>query len=300
MRAIFPESPHFFCIQHFKANLKSVCRSKHFQRSLDSLARCYNETDANNCLEMIKAENVDVYNWLVGVNDENCVFSHWITAYSPCPRLDINTSNLAESFNNWIKNLRDKPITTLLDGIRAKIITLQDKNRQQAENLETNFCPKMLKTMARITKEIHQLEMLRKVGHLFEILDRQTNRTYVVRLNENYYSCLKWYHTFLPCVHACYACNCCNIRIEHYYPAIFSKEALKSVYEPHLEPISIPYNIQSALVRGDIGVPDVRRKAGRPKKNRTMAKDQSSRDLRCSNCNGLGHNRRSCTNQPRE
>ncbi|KAJ6807554.1 uncharacterized protein M6B38_170725 [Iris pallida] len=67
-----------------------------------------------------------------------------------------------------------------------------------------------------------------------------------------------------------------------------------------MEPIPVPYQIQAPLVRGEIGVPTVRRKAGRPKKNRIKSREESTRDLRCSTCLAMGHNRRSCTSQPRE
>ncbi|KAJ6799501.1 uncharacterized protein M6B38_207075 [Iris pallida] len=300
MRAIFPESPHFFCIQHFKQNMKQVAREKTFQNLLDSLARSYNPTDAEHLFDIIKVENMRLYDWLIGVNDENRRFEHWITAYAPCPRLDINTSNLAECFNNWIKKLRDKPITTLLDGIRAKIITLHDKNRNAAANIKTNFCPRMLKTMARISNERNYLEILAIDGNTYEVVDRATSRTYVVRFDDLSCTCGRWYHTNIPCIHVYFVCRYNNYNIELFYDTRFSTANLRSVYEARMEPIPVPYQIQAPLVRGEIGVPTVRRKAGRPKKNRIKSREESTRDLRCSTCLAMGHNRRSCTSQPRE
>ena len=63
-------------------------------------------------------------------------------SYSNVPRYRIITSNIAEIFNSWIKDLRLKLITRLLDGIRCKLIKLHNKRMERSMTWESNLVPR--------------------------------------------------------------------------------------------------------------------------------------------------------------
>ncbi|KAL7171084.1 hypothetical protein ACSBR2_035862 [Camellia fascicularis] len=52
-------------------------------------------------------------------------------------------SNAAESFNLWIREARNLPITRLVDSIRAKIMRQMSKRRVAAQTWAGTICPKM-------------------------------------------------------------------------------------------------------------------------------------------------------------
>lgn len=51
-------------------------------------------------------------------------------------KCDFITNNLVESWNKWIKDLKDHPIVDLVDGIRAKTINLLARRRKIGEKLD--------------------------------------------------------------------------------------------------------------------------------------------------------------------
>ena len=51
------------------------------------------------------------------------------------------TSNAAESFNNWIKEARNLPITQMVDTIRTQLIRKMSALRDQANKWIEHICP---------------------------------------------------------------------------------------------------------------------------------------------------------------
>ena len=52
------------------------------------------------------------------------VVSKWLKhAFDKATKSPHITNNACKSFNEWINKFRDKPITTLVDGLRTKIMT---------------------------------------------------------------------------------------------------------------------------------------------------------------------------------
>jgi exopolysaccharide biosynthesis predicted pyruvyltransferase EpsI len=59
--------------------------------------------------------------------------------------LDLTvTNNLAESFNNWVKDWKDLPIVEFADKIREMIMTLFHKRRAISKRLHGRILPAVL------------------------------------------------------------------------------------------------------------------------------------------------------------
>jgi hypothetical protein len=54
------------------------------------------------------------------------------------------TNNIAESFNNWIKDIKDLPVCKLADKIREKIMELFHRRRQIGRMLEGKILPAVM------------------------------------------------------------------------------------------------------------------------------------------------------------
>ncbi|KAL5781516.1 hypothetical protein ACOSP7_006545 [Xanthoceras sorbifolium] len=69
-------------------------------------------------MESIKEDSVDAHVWLKA-EPVNKWARH---CFDPRIKSDHVTNNMSECFNSWIKDERDKPILTLLEHLRRKIM----------------------------------------------------------------------------------------------------------------------------------------------------------------------------------
>ena len=59
--------------------------------------------------------------------------------YSTLPKVDYVTINLAESFNNWIKNDKGMHLDDLMDTIRQKFLIKCNQRKKITNKMERNF-----------------------------------------------------------------------------------------------------------------------------------------------------------------
>ncbi|KAL6198790.1 hypothetical protein ACLB2K_028579 [Fragaria x ananassa] len=78
--------------------------------------------------EFVVAQIQVMYNFLASLPDEN-----WSNAYFPGKRYGGMCSNIAESFNSWVKEERELPIYELVDGIRLKVMKMNSERRLDAD-----------------------------------------------------------------------------------------------------------------------------------------------------------------------
>ncbi|KAK8701738.1 hypothetical protein V6N13_020117 [Hibiscus sabdariffa] len=83
------------------------------------------------------------YEWLVGKDPRN-----WSKSQFSCNnKCDMLLNNLCESFNKFILDARDKPIITMLETIRTKIMQRIAKTKVEADKWSTILCPKIQKKL---------------------------------------------------------------------------------------------------------------------------------------------------------
>jgi hypothetical protein len=63
------------------------------------------------------------------------------SGFSPAIKCDYFTNNLAESFNNWIKDYKALPICDLADKYRVLVMILWDKRRRIAQKMSGKILP---------------------------------------------------------------------------------------------------------------------------------------------------------------
>jgi hypothetical protein len=69
-------------------------------------------------MAIIKTINDNVHSWL-----EKVLAKHWSRhAIDDKVKIDHVTNNLTKSFNGWLREWRNKPILTLLDYLRRKMM----------------------------------------------------------------------------------------------------------------------------------------------------------------------------------
>ncbi|KAI8527005.1 hypothetical protein RHMOL_Rhmol12G0043000 [Rhododendron molle] len=93
-----------------------------FMSDQQKAARAYNELEFGYAMESIKSISVAGHKWL---SEVPTVWSRH--AFNEAIKNDHITNNLAESFNHWVGPLRFKPVLTMLEGIRTKLMTRLQK-----------------------------------------------------------------------------------------------------------------------------------------------------------------------------
>ncbi|KAL4284336.1 hypothetical protein GQ457_16G014780 [Hibiscus cannabinus] len=202
-----------------------------------------------------------------------------------------------------ILEARDKPIITLIESIRTKLMQRLAKRKDQAEKWTGLLCPKIQKKLDNATSLAHSCWPLYAGGQMYQVSCGLSSQ-HSVNIQEWTCSCRKWQLTCIPCIHAISVILSIEDRPEKYVDSCYSVSTQRAIY-PHL----------ISLVRGEkqwatndtmepILPPMFRRPPGRPHKKRKREVDEappmtskvSKRGIMmfCNKCGGSGHNIRTC------
>jgi hypothetical protein len=121
-------------------------------------------------------------------------------------KVDHITNNVAEVWNNWVKEIKDLPIAKLADTLRSRFMELFAKRMRIGEKFDGHVM---------LPIAIHQLQtMSRQLGHLnvkeggrneAKVLEVTKNRKVireVVNLKNHTCTCREWQVSGKPCPHA--------------------------------------------------------------------------------------------------
>uniref|UniRef100_A0A5B7ARQ4 SWIM-type domain-containing protein n=1 Tax=Davidia involucrata TaxID=16924 RepID=A0A5B7ARQ4_DAVIN len=299
---IFPEASHRRCCRHLCNNMRSRYPGLLIRRYFWRAARAYNEVDFKEAMNLLGGVSPDARTWLMRLP-----IASWSRhAFDPRLKNDHVTNNLTESFNNWILNLRCKPILTMLEGIRSKLMSRIRQRYEKGQTWEGIVTPNMKKKLSKIVEASRQCTILFAGGMEFEVKDGE-GVTFVVDLDARSCVCRAWQIGGLPCKHAAAAIAYKRCNIEEYCDVAFFKARYLAAHQHILHPVVDPRMWNTEGVVGDpIDPPPLRRLPGRPKKNRRREADEDvgssqarrALSLRCTNCNQFGHNRRTCQRAP--
>nr|XP_023912991.1 uncharacterized protein LOC112024601 [Quercus suber] len=119
METLFPFVKHRYCVKHIYNNFKV----NHKDMELKSvLWRCANTTSAREFereMDHLKSLDEEAWKYLANVEPAQWTRSH----FSSRALTDCMINNLSESFNSMIVKARDKPILSMLEWIRVRLIS---------------------------------------------------------------------------------------------------------------------------------------------------------------------------------
>ncbi|KAK4417439.1 hypothetical protein Salat_2569500 [Sesamum alatum] len=175
---------------------------------------------------------------------------------------DHVTNNISESFNHWVGDLRSKPVLTLVDGLRTKLMSKLQKRKLKGLKTNGDIVPNAVKELNKIKEESRKCHLLVVGEHEFEVQDQNIN--YIVNLRSGTCNCRIWNVSGIP------------------------------LPDPTFWPQELKVEPTNLLP------PIIRRMLGRPKKNRRKEPSEApnavrrSNMVRCKICNDHGHNKRTC------
>ncbi|KAF7140537.1 hypothetical protein RHSIM_Rhsim01G0036700 [Rhododendron simsii] len=291
---IFPRSPHSYCLYHLKMNLRHALSGlkggfKEHLVSLFSLcAHAPNEKMFDDLIADLKRQGKGrVITFLSRLPKE-----HWACAFFPGKRYGEMCSNLAECFNNWIKEERHLPVTQLVDRIRMKMMENIAKRSQVAAKWNFSICPNMNKELENSFHVSKSWNVKRSTTDVFEVL---SDPSVMVNLSTQTCSCFEWQFRCFPCCHAVCAIYNSGKNLQNYVDPYYMVETYREVYSLPIYPIPTLLKPAPGGNEDTILPPLSRKPSGRPRKKRLRSNGEKIRPIQCSRCGKVGrHNRKTC------
>lgn len=242
------------------------------------------------CLESMKSISLEAYNWIVQSEPQN-----WANAFFQGARYNHMTSNFGELFYSWASNVHELPITQMVDVIRGRTMELISTRRTESNQWLTRLTPSMEEKLEKETNKVRSLQVLQTAGSTFEVRGESVEVVDIGCCWEC--SCTGWQITGLPCCHAIAVVSCIHRSSYDYCSRYYTTESYRLTYSESVHPIpnlEIPLLQDSSQVVVTVTPPPTRRPPGRPASRKHGSEDIVKRQLQCSTCKGLGHNKSTC------
>ncbi|XP_074314875.1 uncharacterized protein LOC141651046 [Silene latifolia] len=207
---------------------------------------------------------------------------------------------MCESFNAVLKEVRDKPILTMMEWIRRYVMKRHYEKREGVKVFDGKVMPYVDKFLKWAKNEADCCDVWASSNFSFEVM--YMSKEYVVDLPTQTCSCGHC-ASGLPCQHAIAAINNQRANYEDFVHEAYTKEKYMATYEHPIPPM--PGIDQWERVDMVEPLPPPYRKLpGRPslKKRRKEAGEKGSTDQqqkqglqrRCGKCGEIGHNVKTC------
>lgn len=247
-------------------------------------------------MENLKTFDEDAWKWVKESPKEH-ISRH---AFSTKSKTDLVVNNLSEVFNKYILDYRDKPIVTMLELIRTRLMTRLCLKKSGVETVGWDITPVMGEKLESAKAKAKYSTAYQCGVGIWQV--NCAEKTYEVNLLRRTCGCFRFQLCGVPCEHACAAIFKAKEKPEDYVEKFFSKDTYKAAYAEMIFPV--PHETEWIKTNSpDIDPPRYTIPAGRPRKNRRKGADEDgpaySRarkgKVQCGNCRGIGHNMRGCT-----
>ena len=250
-------------------------------------------------MEAIKVMNPQAYQWLIREPAEK-----WSYFHDKGRRHGNMTTNMAEIFNNVLKAARNLPITAAVQLIFYKLVHYFCERKKIVigmRNSGTRYGPNILKILEKRRSDIgHTNVTFDYERGVYSVCTSSRNsrggNTQVVDFSLWQCDCGKWQSDGIPCSHVFSVCAANRLDWEAYIVKYYSLESYEGTYSAQFCPLRHQDYWDSC---DRLFLPDVTllRERGRPRSTRIHnGMDQSERRalMRCSSCQGRGHDCRKC------
>ena len=215
-------------------------------------------------------------------------------------------NNITESFNAWILGARTKPIISMLDDIRIKVMERMKDKRVHGAKLNSEFTNDCMTYFHDNKLASLGCKVVFNGDDGFEIGDGADRHT--VFLDKQLCTCRAWELTGIPCAHAIRALEYSKIDPFTVISPWYHKKTFQASYQFPLMPIPGKRFMQTENFQ-PIEAPPLIKLAGRPRIKRVRASNEPNPTSKveklskkgfkqqCGICKGEGHNRINCPNK---
>ncbi|CAO2168719.1 unnamed protein product [Urochloa humidicola] len=288
---------HRECMRHLVKNFQKRYSGEVFERHLWPASRVYRselfEAHYNTMKEACPAS----MQWLE-LNHKQLWARSMFSTYS---KVDYVTNNIAESFNNWIRDEKSLPVIDLMDRIRQMIMERYFTRARIAEKLTGKTIRSVVKEMndksRNLKYNLHKSHPL--IGEVSGVDKDLRVWRHTVDLNAHECSYRKWQIRGIPCSHAIsYIGSRRELDLEDFVSPYYSVQMFKATYASWVP--GLPD--KSLWKKVDMGFklmpPILKRAAGRPRTRRFKGVEEggsTKRRAKCRRCGGFGHYEKTCS-----
>ncbi|KAL3516539.1 hypothetical protein ACH5RR_023441 [Cinchona calisaya] len=247
-------------------------------------------------MNALRVLNQSAHDWLLREPPYTWARSH----FSPRSKCDMISNNISESFNQWVKEARDKPVITMMEMIRRQLMSRYQEKKDMISKSNGHICPRIQKNIEEIKIAATCCEVSLAGEAVYEVVQGQ--KFFIVDVRRRSCICRKFDMTGIPCLHGAAAIMSSNHQVEEFVHEYYWKTTYLKAYEHMIVPI--PDKSQWIQTDYDpIMPPQMRRAPGRPKKARRKGIDEPENNtlvrrhfqqLRSSNCGNYDHNIKTC------
>ncbi|XP_038719827.1 uncharacterized protein LOC120012476 [Tripterygium wilfordii] len=171
----------------------------------------------NYWMDEIKKIDIQAFHW---INQHDPILGSKHT-FNPNVKCHIIVNNIVETFNSWILEAWDKPILTVMEIIRRKLMKRFQTKRDGMSASQIQICPGIQNKLEKAKKDSNNCCVQWPGGTLYEV-DHCYDGRLVVDVGMRRCGCTKWDLTGIPCSHACDA-----IFHRQHYPEDYVHEYFK-------------------------------------------------------------------------
>jgi hypothetical protein len=258
VKNVFPSAEQRECFLHLMKNFQKKFRG--FGKMYPA-ARAYRDDIFYEHMASILNESTEVLKWL----QANHKLKWYRCAFNTEIKCDYITNNLAEVFNNWIRDIKDLPVAELADKVREMIMQLWNKRRNIGSMLpEKRILPAIMVQLKANTRGLGHLKIVPSANWSADIWDHNNKiERHIVKLNQRTCTCLEWQHTGKPCQHVlAFVTRQRGVDIEQFVHEYFSVNKFKAAYSREIEPLTdktqwpqveLPFAVGAPLAKGSAG-----------------------------------------------
>lgn len=194
---VFPDSEHRYCKRHLLQNMGNKgWRGEKYKGFVDAAIYATTVWDYDKAMEDIKKLNLKAWEWLIAIGKEH--FSRH--AFSPKAKSDLVVNNLSEVFNKYILDARDKPIVTMVEHIRRKVMVRLSLKRQGGDAVQWEITPIVAGKLEMEKNHARYCWSYQSYLTTWEV--HCSDRSFAVDINARTCACHQWQLTGIPCKHA--------------------------------------------------------------------------------------------------
>ncbi|XP_060200140.1 uncharacterized protein LOC132628373 [Lycium barbarum] len=295
---VYPTVPHLACIWHLWKNVTKKYKSNDevLSHVFYSLAKAYTQDEFDKLMEKIENVDIRVKEYLDDVGREK-----WSRLYSPVNRGWTMTSNIAECINGKLVAARELSVFDFLEEVRKMFGRWNCTNRKNGTYTFSTLSRRYQDMLSMNEYKSLRMRVEASTEYVYTVNDGP--QRFIIDLKRKTCSCRMFQMDKIPCSHAWVVLKSKNLTADAYCSELFKPNTVVNTYDVPIDPLpdESEWNVPTHILEEVVLPPRYKRPPGRPKKKRDkplmelmIGKHRNA----CSTCGRLGHNRRSCGNEP--
>ena len=138
---LFPTVEYKYCVKHIYNNFKVNHKGMKLKSVLWRCAGTTSTREFERGMDHLKSLDEEAWKYLADIEPAQWTRSH----FSSRVLIDCMVNNLSENFNSMIVKARDKPILSIVEWIRVRLMSRLYIKKTDIEKYGGNLCPSIQK-----------------------------------------------------------------------------------------------------------------------------------------------------------